>query len=145
MDIRTRRMARLYEQGMTLQQIGDEYGITRERVRQILTAGLGTNFVSVARKARERREAERSEKELAKRRKKARPCIVCGGPVLRHASGRYPTVTCSTECATEYRTNRYHYAPEIQEIAQARYIIAHPEGQPPSRVAWAKRVIERRK
>lgn len=29
-------MARLYDSGMTLQQVGDEYGVSRERVRQML-------------------------------------------------------------------------------------------------------------
>lgn len=35
-DQRTQEMVRLRAQGMTLQAIGDEYGMTRERVRQIL-------------------------------------------------------------------------------------------------------------
>lgn len=34
-DDRTAEMARLYRSGETLQQIGDKYGLTRERVRQI--------------------------------------------------------------------------------------------------------------
>ena len=42
-------MAALYQQGSTLQQIADQYGLSRERVRQIL-ARLG-----VARRARGRK------------------------------------------------------------------------------------------
>lgn len=34
---RAQRMADLYRSGKTLQEIGDEYGVTRERVRQILS------------------------------------------------------------------------------------------------------------
>jgi len=34
---RNRRMVALYEHGLTLQDIGDLYGMTRERVRQITT------------------------------------------------------------------------------------------------------------
>lgn len=33
---RTERMVSLYVSGQTLQQIGDEYGLTRERVRQLI-------------------------------------------------------------------------------------------------------------
>lgn len=33
---RTERMCALYRSGWTLQEIGDEYGITRERVRQVI-------------------------------------------------------------------------------------------------------------
>jgi DNA-binding CsgD family transcriptional regulator len=36
-------MLELYRKGTTLQQIGDRYGITRERVRQILTKHHGMN------------------------------------------------------------------------------------------------------
>lgn len=36
-DERSRMMAALYREGYTLKQIGEQYGITRERVRQIIT------------------------------------------------------------------------------------------------------------
>lgn len=42
---RVRRMAELYKSGKTLQQIGDEYGMTRERVRQLIS------FVGLSRKS----------------------------------------------------------------------------------------------
>lgn len=38
---RAAKMAGLYRSGMTLQQIGDKYGITRERVRQLMTKHVG--------------------------------------------------------------------------------------------------------
>lgn len=41
---RTKRMAELYRSGLTLQKIGDQYGLTRERVRQLIgTLGLSRN------------------------------------------------------------------------------------------------------
>lgn len=35
-DQRTQEMTQMYEAGSTLQQVGDKYGVTRERVRQLL-------------------------------------------------------------------------------------------------------------
>lgn len=40
-DDRTKQMAALYKSGQTLQEIGDQFGITRERVRQLITVGHG--------------------------------------------------------------------------------------------------------
>lgn len=36
--MKTEEILHLREQGLTLQQIGNKYGITRERVRQIINA-----------------------------------------------------------------------------------------------------------
>lgn len=54
---RAAKMAALYRSGMTLQQIGDQFGLTRERVRQLMTKhegmrydGGGTHMKAVARK-----------------------------------------------------------------------------------------------
>jgi DNA-binding CsgD family transcriptional regulator len=42
-DAREFQMAALYTSGKTLQEIGNEFGITRERVRQLLTKFFGIN------------------------------------------------------------------------------------------------------
>lgn len=39
--VRERQMAALYRSGKTLQEIGDQFGVTRERVRQLLTKYFG--------------------------------------------------------------------------------------------------------
>lgn len=46
-DVRARQLAKaqeyyaLYQSGMTLQQIGERFGLTRERIRQVMTKHLG--------------------------------------------------------------------------------------------------------
>jgi len=68
---RAETMAALYRAGYTLQQIGGQYGISRERVRQLLgkfarlSGGDGGASVRAAAKA-ERRKAARSARYLAK-------------------------------------------------------------------------------
>jgi DNA-binding CsgD family transcriptional regulator len=56
-DERAFSMAALYRGGYTLQQIGDQFGVTRERVRQILSykVGIGADAGGQAVKARKRR------------------------------------------------------------------------------------------
>lgn len=70
-DERTTRMAALYRSGVTLQAIGDEYGITRERVRQLIGKYHGLNgedggFIARARLSEARRAANRDTRWLAK-------------------------------------------------------------------------------
>jgi hypothetical protein len=63
---RRERMADLYRSGKTLQQIGDEYGITRERVRQLI-GYLGLNKESGGQRLRAIIKAkQRHERRTAK-------------------------------------------------------------------------------
>lgn len=68
---RAAKMAALYRSGMTLQQIGDKYGLSRERVRQLMTKhegmrqdGGGQHCKAVAK--RQRSAADRDAKYLSK-------------------------------------------------------------------------------
>lgn len=67
---RDAEMAAMYRAGMTLQQIGDEFGVTRERVRQIMRRSdveRGEGGVAVrARRRRARRERELSSSRQAR-------------------------------------------------------------------------------
>jgi DNA-binding CsgD family transcriptional regulator len=62
---RAEGMASMFRSGMTLQQIGDVYGVTRERVRQVLkkTAGLTGSDGGAAVKAKARRKQIRNKRE----------------------------------------------------------------------------------
>lgn len=70
-DSRVEDMAALYRAGHTLQAIGDQYDLTRERVRQILTrdkgiTGADGGFRAKARVRQERAVAARDGRHLAK-------------------------------------------------------------------------------
>lgn len=61
LDERARICARGYAMGMTLQELGDRFGVTRERIRQVLkkaTPWTSTQIAQVLRRLREAREAE---------------------------------------------------------------------------------------
>lgn len=68
---RAKQMVELYRDGQTLAQIGETFGITRERVRQIMTSHAGIRAkdggkVFTAAKARAARKAAKDRKSLAK-------------------------------------------------------------------------------
>lgn len=63
-DVRDERMRTLYIEGKTLAEIGKEYNITRERVRQILTKNYGIRAVDGGRSVLTRR----AKKEKSRRR-----------------------------------------------------------------------------
>lgn len=62
MDARTQKMVEMYRHGVTLQKIGDQFKMTRERVRQIIRPHIdssdGGRFYSASIK-RDKRERER--------------------------------------------------------------------------------------
>lgn len=68
---RERQMAALYKSGKTLQEIGDQFDITRERVRQLITKwfGIRANDGGAHKSAEEKRakfEAKRNARSLTK-------------------------------------------------------------------------------
>lgn len=70
-DARSETMSVLFRNGYTLQQIGDQYGISRERVRQIITKRHGLTAMSGgdhirAERAKAKRRAIKDAKSIAK-------------------------------------------------------------------------------
>lgn len=127
----------------TLQEIGDQLGVTRERVRQILRARGIT--------MRQVREAENADRELRQLRLRfiaaceraltRPPCKVCGAWVIR---GGDATITCSHECAQRWVKERYILDPEYHErhrLIQAQTYLRAPEKYKPAHIEWAKRML----
>lgn len=64
-DARAARCAQLYAFGATLQEIGDLFGVTRERIRQILGSNTPWSSTELNTAAKALRKARRSEQESA--------------------------------------------------------------------------------
>jgi hypothetical protein len=65
LDERTRQMRAVYVQGLTLEQVGEQFGLTRERVRQIFReAGLSTRSTRETRALRAKQILEGRGEEI---------------------------------------------------------------------------------
>ena len=98
MHDRDKRIIEFYDQGLTLQQTGKIFGVTRERVRQIYLRVTGKAW------------GDRRREELRKRREKKREawlhkpygwCRQCGIPLVR-VNPLHRTFFCSLACLKEW-------------------------------------------
>lgn len=88
-DERSQEWKRLFtEELLTLEDIGERYGVTRERVRQVLKRDWGVGGRDF-----------QTKRTLTRKLAKAKECPNCRKPVLR--AGRM----CSSECVVTWRTN----------------------------------------
>lgn len=136
-DQRREAIAARYATGETMESIGFDYGISRERVRQLL-ADVG---ITGAEAAAQRRDA-RALEELMRRCESAQPCAVCGAWVLWRRASR----ACSPECVVAWNNTavRYQLDAEFREDhrrRQAKSILRHADNRTASQVAWATRML----
>jgi transposase len=73
-DARENEMRSLYLNGETLQQIGEKFGVTRERVRQILTRRFGMTAISGGQSQKTRLRAKIDKDKVDARCRKAFGC-----------------------------------------------------------------------
>lgn len=139
---RDEKIVRLYvEDRLTLEQIGQLFGITRERVRRVLMRAGVTGWL-VAKERTALRSAARDARKEAEREavlSALPPCRVCQGPVRRLRS-----ITCSSECAEAWNALRLHLDPEQAEahrLQQARAVLKHAEKYSASAVALSRRIV----
>jgi len=131
MKIRDAEMVVMYLTGQySMQAIGDKYGISRERVRQILKLGgvLGADLIDRRKSERLMKrisdKADRKAKAVADAKANDWRCPVCGGLNARRGLNRINTVTCSMECSELYkklrpRIDRQHWS-KVQAEALIR-------------------------
>lgn len=136
---RTAAMLQRYRDGLTLEAIAAEYGLTRERVRQLLTVHAEYHELRDARQAAARRAA--AERALAAA-PPPRPCRLCGTEFTPHAGlGRY----CCEDHRRMHHDLRYHLVDDSRRTdhlrSMAKTYLARPEHYGPERVRWAERTL----
>lgn len=106
-------MRDLYLSGCTLEQIGIEYGYTRERIRQRIQrvdpgAAIESKLLRAVR-TRDRQAAAKAAAAESLARRVAEngvPCVTCGKTALRNRSSE--RATCSHECSQLFLNLRNH-------------------------------------
>lgn len=148
---RDQNIASAYATGdVTLQELADKYGISRERVRQIVAKQDPTMPARVMDKRKQRRRASDTEDEvdaMIAAAKHGAYCVMCGQLVTRRYN--YPgndrggfALTCSPECAEDYPVVRDlidEKRARARREAHANTVLANPKGYSDSQVRWAKR------
>lgn len=132
---RTAAMLQRYRDGLTLEAIAAEYGLTRERVRQLLTVHDEYHELRDARRDAARQAA-------AERARPPRPCRLCGTEFTPHAGlGRY----CCEDHRRMHHDLRYHLVDDSRRTdhlrSMAKTYLARPEHYGPERVRWAERTL----
>ncbi len=149
------RMFQMREEGKTLQQIGNEFGLTRERIRQILKEEDPKYAARLNWRRRELKEEQERIQRETEAHKAGAWCLVCGTLVLRKARGHVTlsqavkdrngfNLTCSSTCARKYEVVKLQVNPQAwynQRISYARSILRNAESRTGAEVRWAKRFL----
>ncbi len=142
---RERQMLDRVLAGETLVDVAEKWGLTRERVRQIVTA-MDRNATAKGRAVRAER--VRQQRQLARNEElAANPnCAICWGPILRKrvgpTGGRYPT--CSPRCARLREVAQYHLFPDMKlnhKRTMARWHLNNPVRSTGAELAYSLRVL----
>ncbi len=132
-------------EGKTLQEVSEEFGVTRERIRQIVTAQDPQAVKKSNALRRERRQEQRlrqREADLATNPE----CAICWGPILRKLvgprGGKYPT--CSPSCARLREIVQYHLWDDVKlthQRSMAKWHLAHPDKSTGASLSYSIRVL----
>ena len=132
-------MMKLYEQGATLRDIGKQFGISHERVRQLFEKTDPEFSGRVAILRQEQRNEAKRQRAAAVEAERNRPkgtCRICDGDILRPNS-KY---ACSTECQQVWNRIKLHIDPELRRkhiLAEANVILKDPNNYNDAQVNWA--------
>lgn len=146
---RNQEIVKKYRSGKyTLEQLGAEYGVTRERIRQICKEAGYTGAEKMEKERTRKAEAKKRAadqklvKAIVKAKKKGWTCPVCGSLNVRRGM-RDDYRTCSSECSALYVILRPRIDREHWQLVQAKAIVRRSkrESLPKYSVDHAKHVI----
>lgn len=145
-DTRVATIKRLFREGKTFREIGDEIGVSGQRVDQIIRAA-DPNFVKRELEKRQKKaDADRIAKADAERkaREKAKgKCRICGQQIPADRASKY---TDRPECQRVWNRIRFHIDPERayqHRLYQAKTIL-NPDSEvnySQAQIDWAKAVV----
>jgi hypothetical protein len=118
MNLRQETAIKLRAQGKTLQEIGDLFGVTRERIRQIIAgAGVSTGTVT-------------------------KPCVDCGRVMQNVAANRKRCIDCGAIHLSAQQIKWREANPDRVRVLQKRYLGSSVYAR--NQVAYWKRKLEER-
>jgi predicted nucleic acid-binding Zn ribbon protein len=129
---RAASMFRSYVSGNTLQEIGDQYGLTRERIRQILDRSYGDRVHFI-------RQVNKESDTRVRAKKSAKTCPVCLREHNRSAT------TCSHRCSELHVLTRYRRDGDYRErhrIFRAKSVRKHKDKYTPDQVRHAEAILD---
>jgi hypothetical protein len=140
------QLAERIRAGETLEAVGRDYGVTRERVRQVVVAldpDGGRDGQRLRRALRVEQETVTAEVRSVQAALRNGPCRTCTGPVTRATRSKRPgKVTCSPRCAALWSACRMHLDEDEHRrhaLAQARWVLANSAD--PTRRRSAERTL----
>jgi len=112
MSARDTELVAAYRNGATVTELATLYGITSQRVSQIIHKTDPTAIPEMTRVRIERRKQKRQEQHRDQLRERTKQCRVCGEWFL---SGKTRRRECSEECQRAYKLGRRYFDPEQYE------------------------------
>lgn len=140
--LRVQPMVERYRAGESYEAIGQSFGLTRERIRQLLIKELGYaghkalrrehSATLMSAKAEVKRETFLGSHPITK-------CAVCWAPTRRKLRPGKTRTTCSKRCAHAWQLARHRMDDGEHREHVARWAIRHPDATKAAQLAWANR------
>jgi len=143
---------RILTGGETLDAVGQEYGVSRERIRQLVLEGTGRTKREINEETKRKKNSILYSKRTSIAMRVALDgnmrCVTCGGHNIRGGWSAYVNdgvskfQACSNDCAQDYLVLRHRLKRREYEMHQAVSILKHKSKFPKFAVDHARRTRE---